>query len=352
MKKIAIVAHGLSDGGAERVAALLANKFCEQGNEILFIAVYSNQKQYELNSKIKYFYIDVEEKNKFIKMIKRSNLIDKALNIFNADITISFVINEMIITNIKHKIPIIYSLRIDPQYATRKKINKIICSYSYRRAKNIVFQTPDALNFFDKKIRGKGVIIGNPLTSNLPYWKDFSHNKTIITACRITPQKNLKMLIDAFYKFHKKNKEFYLEIYGNGPLKEELEKYCMEIQINEYVKFCGYVENIHEIMAKSSIFALTSDFEGLSNSMLEALAIGTPTICTDCPPRGASLYIRDNENGMLINVGDTEELKNRLLIMAENKQLCEKFSEESIKIRNELSEDTIIKKWNDILNNN
>ena len=349
MRKIAVVAHGLSDGGAERVAALLANKFCEQGNDVLFIAAYSDQREYALNSKIKYVYIDVEEKNKFIKMIKRSKQIDNQLKKFNADIAISFIINEMIITNIKHKIPIIYTLRIDPQYATRKKINRIICNYSYSRAQNIVFQTPDARDFFNKKIQNKGIIIGNPLTSNLPYWREFKHEKKIITACRITPQKNLRMLIDAFYKLHQINKEFILEIYGNGPLQQELEEYCLELKIEKYVKFPGHSKKIHEIMAKSSIFALTSDFEGLSNSMLEALAIGIPTVCTDCPPGGASLYIKDEENGMLVEVNNAEQLYEKFKKLINDEVLCNNLSANSIRIRDELSENNIINKWNEII---
>ena len=278
-------------------------------------------------------------------------MIDKELERFSPDVIISFIINEMIITNLKGKNPIIYSLRIDPNHIMKNKFNKILCEISYGRAKNIIFQTPAARDYFKENIRKKGVVIGNPLTPNLPFWKDERHNKTIITACRLTPQKNLIMLINGFKEFHIKHNEYTLEIYGEGQLKEELEKYCIDIGINKFVKFKGHSKEIHRIMSKSAIFALTSDFEGLSNSMLEALAIGIPTVCTDCPPGGASLYIKDRENGMLVPVRDAKSLYKCLCILAEDEMLCKKISKNSIKIRSELNEETIIKKWSDIIEN-
>ena len=349
MKRIAIVAHGLSNGGAERVAALLANKFVEIGNEVLFIAVYSEKKEYQLEEKVKYKYINVKAKNKLEKYIKRTKFIDRELEVFSPDIVISFIINELIITNIKGKIPLIYTLRNDPHHLLRTNFNKIMCLFSYGRCKNVVFQTPEARDYFNKNIREKGIVIANPLTSNLPYWKDKEHKKTIITACRLAPQKNLKMLIDAFNIFRKENQDYTLEIYGEGPLLQELKEYCFKLKIEEYVKFPGYSKNIHHIMAESSIFVLSSDFEGLSNSMLEALAIGIPTVCTDCPPGGASLYIKDGINGMLVPVGDSKALANKIKMLVENMHLCENISRESIKIRNELDENYIIQQWNNII---
>ena len=348
MKKIVIVAHGLSDGGAERVAANLANNFAKQGNEVSFIAAYSSDKQYKLEDKIEYKYIDTKEKNKFLKLLKRSIMIKKEINRIKPDIVISFIINELILSNFEGKYPIIYSLRIDPKIVFQKKLNRFLCKISYRRARNIVFQTPDARDFFEEKIREKGVIIGNPLTPNLPYWDKDNHKKRIITACRLTPQKNLKMLIDGFNEFNKTHNDFILELYGEGPLKENLEEYCKELQIESSVCFKGYSTDIHNIMAESTIFALTSDFEGLSNSMLEALAIGVPTICTDCPPGGAALYIKDGENGFLVDVGDTRAFTEKLSLLVDNNELQEKFSKNSPTIRNELNEENIIKKWNDL----
>lgn len=349
MKRIAIIAHGLSNGGAERVAAALANQFCMAGNDVLFIAVYSSEKEYELKNMIKYIYIDVRQKNKLKKLIDRSKKIDKELKKFKADIAISFIINETIITGILSTVPLIYSLRTDPARLLSNPFHKILCHYLYRKAKKIVFQTPGARDYFNQEIQMKSVIIPNPLVSNLPLWDEDGHDKVIVTACRLTKQKNLEMLIRAFAKFHQSHQDYLLKIYGEGALLEELRQLCFKLNVADYVEFPGHSREIHQIISKSEIFVLTSDYEGLSNSMLEALAIGIPTICTDCSPGGAAMFIKDFENGMLIPVGDSKELRNRFCLLTDHPEIEHKLSQNSRKIRTELDEHVIFQRWNNLI---
>lgn len=348
MKKIAIVAQGLGDGGAEKVASILANYFITNGHSVLFIAAYSPKKEYYLHENIKYTFIDTKYNNTVLKMLSRSIKIKNAINDFEADVAISFIVNEMILCNIS-KIPIVYSLRNDPANTSQSLIKRYIRLFSYGRAKKIVFQTPGARDYFSRKIRERGVIIGNPLTGNLPFWNKSAHKKTVITACRLAPQKNLKMLITAFSRFHAIHSKYNLEIYGDGPLKGYLENYCEEIGISKHVSILGHNKNIHCIIANSAVFVLTSDYEGLSNAMLEALAIGIPTICTDCPPGGASIYIKNEINGILVPVGNQDELYNELCNLAEDDSLCCALSDAAVEIRNELLDSKICKKWESLL---
>lgn len=350
MKKIAIIAHGLGGGGAERVACLVANALAEKKYKVLFIAVYSSDRQYVLNKNVRYEYIDTTENNKLLKFAKRTSEIDKKIRQFNTDLAISFIINETLLTNIKSNVPIIYTLRIAPSRVAESKIDFLICRFLYSRAFKVVFQTKDARDYFSEKIKKKGVVIGNPITDNLPYWKDYQHKKHIISACRLTPQKNLKMMIKAYANFRKKYEEYKLVIYGKGPLLDELIKYADELCVSDYVEFPGHSNNIHRVMAEASIFALTSNYEGLSNSMLEALAIGVPTICTDCPPGGAAEYIEDGVNGMLVSINNDVELTNKLSLIAEDDELANVLSQNSVGIRNILSCDKIMEQWIDIIN--
>ena len=342
MKRITIVAYGLSNGGAERVSSILANGLSERGYAVQYLAVYSHDIQYSLSEKIEYVPIRIR-RNKYFRFLTRNIDIVKAIDSFKSDIVISFIIDEMLLCSLLKKIPLIYTLRNDPVKETRGRLRHFICNYTYRRAEAIVFQTPGARDFFDEEIRRKGIIIGNPLTNNLPFWNTEEHQKKIITACRLTPQKNIPMLIKGFSDFSLSFPEYSLWIYGNGELKESLVGLVNELGIENKVFFPGYADDIHKIMSQSAIFALTSNFEGLSNSMLEALAIGIPTICTDCPPGGASLYIRDHENGLLIPVGDEKALSNAFSEVA--KGLFVADEQYALEIRNQLSEDEIIARW-------
>ena len=79
--------------------------------------------------------------------------------------------------------------------------------------------------------------------------------------------------------------------------------------------------------------------------MLEAMAIGLPTICTDCPAGGARAVIKDHENGILTPVGDVEALAYAMCEVADNPELAEKLSYNGTKIRQDLSTDNIIIEW-------
>lgn len=347
--KVAVIAHGLSDGGAERVAALLANHYSQVGHDVLFIATYSPRMVYSLDDAVEYVYIGGDYHNKVTRILHRSRALNNELKRFQADIAISFIINEAIYCTRIKTVPVIYSLRTDPGQGCDTS-DKLMCLLAYGGAAKVVFQTPGARDFFPRQIRNKGVVIPNPLTRDLPYWEPNACEKSIMTACRLDEQKNLPMLISAFVAFHEKHPDYSLKIYGDGELLDSLKQYAEECGVAGSVFFPGYAKNIHEIMAHSAIFALTSDYEGLSNSMLEALAIGVPTVCTDCPPGGAALYIKDGINGMLVPVGDSEELGKRFCQMAEDQALCLKMSDNAKSIREELDVDKVLKQWEAVLN--
>ena len=235
MKKVSIISQGLSNGGAERVASIIANYLSDKGYEVQYIAVYNSKKQYQLNKNIKYTYIDVLSKNKIQKFILRSKKIAKNIQNFNPDAILSFLCNETLF--IKNKSKIIYSLRNDPKNTEKNKLFKFLRNYLYSKGRKVVFQTSEAMNYFSTKIKKKGIIILNPVESDkLPHWEDCNHENRIITACRLTKQKNLEMLIKAFSKLKKIYKnELKLEIYGEGEEKDNLENLIKKLKLQNYV---------------------------------------------------------------------------------------------------------------------
>ena len=93
------------------------------------------------------------------------------------------------------------------------------------------------------------------------------------------------------------------------------------------------------------MFVSSSDYEGLSNSMLEAMAIGLPTVCTDCPVGGARMVIRDGENGLLVPVGDREALAAAMCRVADDRALAETLSQNGRTLREKLSIGVIADEW-------
>lgn len=348
-KKIVIVSHSAGGGGAERVSTLVANYFVEKNYDVHFYAIHSDKREYPLSDNIHYVYDKVIGKNKRLKQIKRSWNLRKYIYDNQIDVMISFVYLEGLFLVGSHKVKKIYSLRNDPTSFYNHGINKWLRSLLYRDADYVVFQTPDARNYFDEKTREHGVLIANPLKDDLPYWKPQAHKKEIVVACRINAQKNLSMLLDAFHIVCQTRSDYKLMIYGEGELRESLQKYAQQLGLSDNVIFHGFSNNIHEIMSNSSIYVSSSDYEGISNSMLEALAIGIPTVCTDCPVGGARMFIQSGENGFLVPVGDSMAMAEKLLVLMSDEALQKQFSRESQKIRDILIKEKIYGEWEKLL---
>jgi len=158
-------------------------------------------------------------------------------------------------------------------------------------------------------------------------------------------KKNLKLLIDAFIQLHKEFPEYKLNIYGDGAAKNEIKNYIKEQNMDQHIILYDFIQNIHEEIVDNAMFVSSSDYEGISNSMLEAMAMGLPVVVTNCPCGGAKMFVKNNENGILVDVRDKEALYEGMKKIITDNIFAEKISNEAIKIKEELNSDKISKKW-------
>lgn len=347
-KEIIFIIGYLSNGGAERVVSVLANDFVEKGFNVSILTILGDNKQYELDSRINYIPLVSKYNNKIMRVLERIAFIRKNIKSVNECYVISFLaqINiYSIVSNIFNKSKLIVSERNDPYQDPTNKIHRKIRDFLYNFADGFVFQTEDAKNYFSKRIQSKSTIIPNPLKENLPEPFIGVREKKIVTAVRLEYQKNVKMLINSYYKIQKEYPEYILEIYGKGPLKEKLVSQCKELGIVDKVNFCGYSENLHNDILKAKIFVLPSNYEGISNSMIEALALGIPVVSTDHPIGGARMFIKPEFNGLLVNVNDCEATYRAIKRIIESDSLEEKFSKNAINIREDLNANKIANDW-------
>lgn len=226
---IAIISHSAGGGGAERVAVNLANHLLNE-NEVFFCAVHSDRREYYLDPKVQYDYIGTE-RGGFRGQLSIAINLRKYIKKNNIEVMISFISVEGIFLIGNKKLFKIYSLRNDPTKFFNSGLKKILRNLVYWDADKIVFQTPDARDYFCQKIREHGVLIPNPVKSGLPYWNEENHRKEVVVACRINKQKNLFMLLDAYRIVWEKRQDYKLSIYGEGELKEALVRYAEQLGI-------------------------------------------------------------------------------------------------------------------------
>ena len=228
---------------------------------------------------------------------------------------------------------ILVSERNDPRYAPHIHLR----DWAYGKADCITVQTTDCIELFNAKVRRKAIVIPNPIGADIPQRYTGTRTKKIVNAARLHKQKNHRLLLEAFADFTIKHPDYELHIYGKGELEERLKEIAVELKIEKNVIFKGFSNNVKEEIKDSSMFVLSSNFEGISNSLIEAMAMGVPVISTDCPIGGSKMYIEDGVNGLLVPIGQREKMTGAMCRIAEDESLAEQLSQNGEKIKEKYS---------------
>lgn len=250
---------------------------------------------------------------------------------------------------------VVVSERADPYRLLKKRYGYNFIKKYYQRADAVVFQTNDAKAAYPENISQKGTVIFNPINDKLPEPYHGEREKYITTFCRVSRQKNLPVLVSAFAGFHKDFADYRLKVIGepqNDDDKaafEETKALADKLGVKQYIDFMPFSSQVHRLIIRDAMYVNSSDYEGMSNAMLEAMAIGMPVICTDCPIGGANAVIDNNKNGILTEVRNAEEMCESMKKIASDKKFSDLLSLNASQIRNTLSLDNTAKKWMELL---
>lgn len=323
LKSVAITCDTMGSGGAERVISILCNEFSNKGIHVSIIGVADNgcsKPFYDLDEAIKYIPLCKGSKKR-IGFVKRIHELRKEIKQLRPDAVISFLPNANIYSSISLiglKVPHIVAERNNPYVDPKGKITRLLKKLSFMGSDGAVFQTKQAREFYPAFVKEKSTIIYNPVTvlpTNIEYKSDKNH--IVLSVGRLVEQKNYLCLLDAFKIFNERfNNEYKLKIYGEGPLKETILSYIKNAQIDKYVELCGNDKNWQLKEKDDALFVLSSDYEGMPNSLIEAMVLGIPVISTDCPIGGPAEIIKDGFNGYLVPVGDSNVLALKMIEVA------------------------------------
>lgn len=351
--KICFCIDTMESGGAERVASILCNEFASLGHyvELIMVSEERYESFYELNKKIKLIpLLSCFSKSKIFFFDKISAL-KKRFNSCNYDVVISFLpnVNYFVCRALKgnKKIVHIVSERNNPYLDPKNKIRRLLKEWAFKRADGVVFQTEDAKLYFKNKIRNETIIIKNPV---IPVVKEIDilgkTNNTVLSVGRLEKQKNYELLIKAFYKFNCMHNHTSLKIYGDGSLKNKIMKMIKRYNLEKKVFLCGKSNNWITENANCLMFINSSLYEGMPNSLLEALVNGMPCIASDCPI-GGSKELLSYDNGLLFENNNINDLIEKMEEIFKNKEKCNLFKMANLKIREMYSPKTIATLWID-----
>ena len=343
--KILLVGHTMDRGGASHVLSILANRLAENGWEVE-LAFLRIRNAYDISAKVKLTALcKPDEGVGFCKAYKKLRNLYKNTK---ADIIISFLLPINCITllaNLGLKKKIIISERNDPKEANsywQFLMSKIL----YPLADYCVFQTKRIQNYYSKKCIEKSSIILNPLdTTSFPQKNNYEQ-KSFVAVGKLWPQKNHLLLIDAFKEC---SNDYVLKIYGEGPLREELNSRINELGLSDRVFLMGNQPDVINKIIEEGIFVLSSNYEGLSNALMEAMCVGMPCISTKCA--GADEIIVDGVNGLLVEVGNKQQLTEVMDMLAKDSVIRKTMGSEALKFRKECSSDSVANEWIKIIEN-
>lgn len=347
-KRITFVIGNMQRDGAERVISILANYYCKKGWIVDIVTLLDCKCEYDLNENISLIPICRKNKSYYRNIIFWIKGIRKYVKSKKPERIVSFFARINILTLIAClglKIRIIISERNDPAADGRSYFLRAATFIMYKFADGVVFQTLWAQSCFPKNIINKSSLIPNPI--KVSACASEIKKKKIVSVGRLELQKNQSMLINAFNKIHDNYPEYTLHIYGEGKLRWTLTKQIQFLEIEEYVFLPGNVPDIHENIADAEMFVLSSDYEGLSNALLEAMMMGLPCISTDCA--GSNEVIQNNVNGLLTPIGDADKLAECMKRLINDKEFSYKISKESQITSRKFHIDTVIRKWESII---
>lgn len=351
---ITVVTNSFGYGGAEKMVFFLAEGLNSLGFNVSMINLNQSKTITRFPSeKIRYEIADIAYSGPIQTNYEYVKFTYKAAKKFKSDMLISFTDMANFCVPIAAKIlntPSIISERGDPKALyTNCSMYMKIKFWFMNQAFAAVFQTEGAKEIYYKKLKKRSVVIPNPifLTDQSKIVTPSVRPSTVVTLSRLenNTQKRFDILIETFYLFHSKHPEYKLIIYGEGSCKELILRLAEKYNIRNSIVLKGRTSNALYDISKEGIFLTTSDYEGISNSLLEAMSVGLPVVSTDNTPGGARLLITDHENGLLAPMGDSKKISEALCEYAENKALAEKCGLEARNVLVRFSPEKTMNDW-------
>ena len=359
--KIVFLLSSIGSGGAERVAVTLCNAWVAQGFDVTLIATFSQGgiPFYKPTDGVRLRYLseEVGPSGSGKKLLRRLLTLRRMILKSHADVVVSFLPNvnvAAIAATAFSGIPCVIGERSDPQMHPIGRLWSLACRLMYRFADTVVVQTDSVAQripaIYPKLKRIS--VIPNPLPSELFELPHRSPNTAstgrniLLSAGRLSEEKRIDRIIEAFVQVADKHLGWDLHLVGEGPLRQKLQKQIDDCGLqNGRICLLGQRKDLWKLMQKSDAFIMASAYEGFPNALLEAVAIGLPSISTDC--KSGPKEISDNGKVVyLVPPNDHQALTVALDTLLGDAEMRSKLSYEgSASVRKRFSLQKILNQW-------
>lgn len=308
--KILIIVSELQNGGAQRVASRIAGGMADLGEEVHIMELFHPTVAFPLSDKVVLHKMcETEREYRSFNQLERQKAIRRTVLSIKPDVIIPFldhVCQKVMLACIgtRYYKRIVTTLRNSP-YEYRG-LKRYIRDFAIHCSRQLAVQNNAQKSYFEKQNMKRIAVIPNPI--NVSSKEHFYREKItrVVSVGRLNPQKNFNVLISAFSSVARKY-DLELHIYGQGECEQELSKLIEKNGMQNHIFLEGYSDNVNAIYKNADMFIMSSDYEGMPNALMEAMAEGLPCISTDCET-GPSDLIKSGENGILVPVNDEQAI--------------------------------------------
>ncbi len=348
-KSIFLISYGFKGGGVQRVVTTLASELASR-YRVTLLYVGSEKGIYPISPKVEIARITEElfdHPERFSWLARWIRALKKRRGVY-ASISFLYLMNSLNVAS-KADDVIVCTERNNPsknefEISLFERIKEL-----YEQADHVVFQSERVRSLFNDAVKAHSSILPNPVGVTCD--RKSETKRRIVNAGRLVAQKNQALLIRAFRRFHEIHPDYSLSIYGIGfretDVEGELRNLIEELNLQDSVILEGLSTRICEDIADAEFFVLSSDFEGMSNALLEAMTTGFPCVSTDC--EGSTDVIEDGVNGLLIPRGDEDALLKAMLTLAEQEEYRERLGRQAKITAERFRKEKVAEEWTEMI---
>jgi glycosyltransferase involved in cell wall biosynthesis len=324
--RVTVVIAGLAGGGAERLCVNLANAWVAGGRHVTLLTITqgASTSAYPLDSRVERRDVGwprqpraEEDTEPILRALEREGCLElageaplmAALRAAVLDTAPDVIVSHMDLTNLRVlaatrglSIPLVACEHTDPSrvslgawQAARERL--------YRRASAVVASHDATVDW----LAARGIAsqrIANPLvTPPAARRPSVNGRRLLVSLGRLSPEKRVEMIVRAFARIAGRFPEWDLDIYGDGPLRENIARAIDELALAPRARLRGFTDDPYGVLAGADLYASASCVEGFGNAVWEALACGVPVVAMEC---GAPLHtlVRDGIDGLTVHGGE------------------------------------------------
>lgn len=357
---LTLVVHSLHGGGAERVAAALANNWTSRGSSVTVITFEPRDAidSYPLEPGVAVERLGLASPsaNKLVALWmlgKRVRALRRAIRRTKPDAVVAFVSESNVLSILSclgTGIPVVISEHCHPEYFRIGRDWKLMRRFLYPLASSLVSVSKGVQDWFSW-LRIPKHVVYNP-TARFEVEPRFGSTgkdrKVLAAAGRLTHQKGFDMLIRSFEPLARQFPDWNLVIYGEGPNRPMLERLVRESHLEGRIGLPGLVDDLSVRLSQSDIFVMPSRFEGFGNVLVEAMNVGLPVVSYDCMS-GPSEIIDHEQNGLLVPVNDEQALTEALARLMDDPGMRDRFGRSGFEASRSFAEVPVTDQWDRVV---